>query len=233
MPRKRNELKEQNDNYNKAFPTAMRELMKKTTQAELAGYLSKTRQAITYYCDGSSSPDWETLVKIADYFDVSTDWLLGRAPDPARTPCAAEELGLSAETINLIKKCESINFYDDAMQGIDTLIQKGSFLYFASRINRFCQAVKSNIELAKVYDCTSTEGNDPKFNRLTDEIVAEQAFKDTFLAHYPQYANHFDIRVGARYIATFKRDLGDEFEELLRKISNYNDFMTMQYDGSI
>ena len=76
MPRKR---KEQSDNYSKAFPSALRELMdaKRTTQNELADYLDKSRQAISYYCDGSSSPDWETIVRIAEFFDVSTDYLLG------------------------------------------------------------------------------------------------------------------------------------------------------------
>lgn len=233
MPRKRNEQKKNTENYNKAFPTMMRQLVEKTTQAELAAYLSKTRQAITYYCDGSSSPDWETLAKIADFFDVSTDYLLGRTVDPSRTPCAADELGLSAETINVIRNCRNISFYDDAMEGMNLLISEGSLLYFASRINRFCKAVSKNIELANVYDSLATDGDDPKFKRLSDEIVAEQAFKDAFLAYYPQYADHFDIRVGARYVATFKRDLGDEFEELLRKISNYNEFITSQYKGSV
>lgn len=76
MPRKR---KEQPDNFNKAFPTVMRKLMsqKGTTQNELADYLQKTRQSVSYYCDGSSSPDWETIVKIANFFDVSIDYLLG------------------------------------------------------------------------------------------------------------------------------------------------------------
>ena len=103
MPRKRNEQKEQCKNFNKAFPTVMRQLMKKTTQADLAEYLSKTRQAITYYCDGSSSPDWETLVKIADFFDVSTDYLLGRTFDPSRQPCAVDELGLAKENVDYLK----------------------------------------------------------------------------------------------------------------------------------
>ena len=77
MPRKR---KTEPKSFYKAFPTAMRTLMgiHGTTQNELADYLQRTRQSISYYCDGSSSPDWETLVKIADYFDVSTDYLLGR-----------------------------------------------------------------------------------------------------------------------------------------------------------
>lgn len=76
MPRKRNG---QPENYYKAFPTALRKLIEDRgiTHQVLAEQLGKSRQAISYYCDGSSSPDWETIVEIANYFSVSTDYLLG------------------------------------------------------------------------------------------------------------------------------------------------------------
>ncbi len=80
MPRKR---KGQPENYYKAFPTALRSLIEDRgiTHQVLAEQLGKSRQAISYYCDGSSSPDWETLVKIAGFFSVSVDYLLGLAEE--------------------------------------------------------------------------------------------------------------------------------------------------------
>nr|DAY19811.1 MAG TPA: repressor protein [Bacteriophage sp.] len=82
MPRKKSIT---TDSYDKIFPKRLRGLMetKNATQQELGEYLKKTRQAIGYYADGSSSPDWETLVKIARYFKVSTDYLLGLTDTPA------------------------------------------------------------------------------------------------------------------------------------------------------
>ena len=83
MPRK--QLKHP-DNYYKAFPSRLRLLMsgdagkiKRTvSQQELADYLDlKARQSVSAYCDGSGQPSWENIVKIATYFGVSTDWLLG------------------------------------------------------------------------------------------------------------------------------------------------------------
>lgn len=38
----------------------------------------KTRQTVSQYCNGVSEPGYSTLVKIADHFDVSIDYLLGR-----------------------------------------------------------------------------------------------------------------------------------------------------------
>lgn len=76
MPRKK---KVKNEDYFKAFPSVLRNLMADChiTQQALADHLEKSRQAICCYCDGSSSPDWETLVKIAKFFSVSTDYLVG------------------------------------------------------------------------------------------------------------------------------------------------------------
>ena len=77
MSRKKNA---RSDDYNAAFPTRLREIMaeKNKTQQDVANAIGKTRQAVGYYTDGSSSPDWKTLVELSRYFDVSVDWLLGR-----------------------------------------------------------------------------------------------------------------------------------------------------------
>lgn len=76
MPRKQNT---QSENFNKPFPKALRKLMDAngTTQSELAASLQKTRQVISCYCDGSTSPTWETIAGIANFYHVSADWLLG------------------------------------------------------------------------------------------------------------------------------------------------------------
>ena len=47
-------------------------------QKELAAYLNVTVATISNYEKGVHAPDYETLVKLADFFDVSTDYLLQR-----------------------------------------------------------------------------------------------------------------------------------------------------------
>lgn len=76
MPR---EKKERTTDYDKVLPRRLRYLMnkKRTTQAELGEAIKKSRQSVSYYCDGSVSPDWETIVSIAKYFHVTSDYLLG------------------------------------------------------------------------------------------------------------------------------------------------------------
>lgn len=65
--------------YDGCFATRLRELMKKSkvTQQDLAAAVGTTRQAISQYADGSVQPNIEKLYKIAEFFHVSADYLLG------------------------------------------------------------------------------------------------------------------------------------------------------------
>lgn len=57
---------------------------KKKTQDDVATFLGISRPAYGNYENGKREPDLETLTKLADYFDVSMDYLIGRSI--ARTP---------------------------------------------------------------------------------------------------------------------------------------------------
>ena len=48
------------------------------TQKQLAENLSLSPSALGNYIQGSREPDYGTLIRIADYFQVTTDFLLGR-----------------------------------------------------------------------------------------------------------------------------------------------------------
>ena len=48
------------------------------TQVQLAFRLNITRSALANYETGLREPDYELLIKIADYFEISLDYLLCR-----------------------------------------------------------------------------------------------------------------------------------------------------------
>ena len=52
------------------------------TQADAAKYLNCNRATITNYEIGRRNPDIETLVKLAEYYEVSVDYLLGLSAIP-------------------------------------------------------------------------------------------------------------------------------------------------------
>lgn len=62
--------------------TQARKRMKKTQQ-EVADYLGISRQAYSNFEAGKREPDYETLLKLGEYFGCSIDYLLGKKNDPA------------------------------------------------------------------------------------------------------------------------------------------------------
>lgn len=49
------------------------------TQASLAKVLKVSDRTVGFYETGGRDPDTDTLIKLADFFDVSVDYLLGRS----------------------------------------------------------------------------------------------------------------------------------------------------------
>lgn len=51
---------------------------KNLLQKDVAKYLNISTSAYGYYEQGKRDPDTETIKKLADFFDISADYLLGR-----------------------------------------------------------------------------------------------------------------------------------------------------------
>ena len=89
------------------FPNILKQLRKsrKLNQATLAEALGMSQATITSWENGKRIPDIEMLVKLADYFGVTTDYLLGRTPmeievihdDPPPLPPEQIEMVFSTE----------------------------------------------------------------------------------------------------------------------------------------
>lgn len=56
------------------------------TQKDFAAILEITERSYQRYENGNNTPPYDTLIKIADYLNVSTDYLLGRTDDPTFNP---------------------------------------------------------------------------------------------------------------------------------------------------
>ena len=68
------------------FPNRLKELRqsKCVTQKCMAEFLGMREQAYQMYEYGKREPNHETTIKLANYFEVSTDYLLGVSDNPQR-----------------------------------------------------------------------------------------------------------------------------------------------------
>jgi len=56
----------------------------KVTMVDVAKALNITKQSVHKWTTGENIPSSDTLIALADYFNVSLDYLVGRSDNPTR-----------------------------------------------------------------------------------------------------------------------------------------------------
>jgi transcriptional regulator with XRE-family HTH domain len=105
-------------------------LSRNLTQEDFANILGVSRPAITKYETGEREPDYQTLIKISDYFGVSLDYLFGRKTQTA---------------INQEKLIKKLNIYE---KFVDALISEKIIEHKEDLSNDTMNEVTSVLKLA-------------------------------------------------------------------------------------
>ena len=77
------------------------------SQQKLAEILNTSQQTIFKYEKTLVEPDIETLISMADFFEVSVDYLIGNSDIRAKN-CRYEEVRLNEEEVNHIRMWRSL-----------------------------------------------------------------------------------------------------------------------------
>ena len=80
---------------------------RKISQTSLGNYLGVTRSTICQYEKGNRQPDFETLKKLSEYFEVSVDYLIGNTDNPFKPLEWTEKekaLGVGNHAVKLSEK---------------------------------------------------------------------------------------------------------------------------------
>lgn len=114
------------------------------SQKELAEYIGVLPNVISYFCKGTRTPNTEQIIKIADFFDVTTDYLFGRT-DIETTDTTiqgvCEYTGLSEYNIEKITRFTA----EPALsRAFSTLLDDTNLLLFLFQLDDY--AIKCNCE---------------------------------------------------------------------------------------
>lgn len=99
----------------------------KLTQEELAKRVGISRAALSHYEKNRREPDYETLERIADYFEVNVDYLLGRTNNPA--PVNADEKDKTFFMSKIATEFPDIDLMFKDMESMDAEEMKDVYEY--------------------------------------------------------------------------------------------------------
>ena len=77
------------------------------SQRTLAEAIGVSQQSVNKYENHNIEPDIETMIRIADYFDTSVDYLIGHT-DKRNLHMDPNASGLDAEEVKLVKQYRSL-----------------------------------------------------------------------------------------------------------------------------
>ena len=131
---------------------------KPVTQKELAAHLGVRPQTVSLYCTGESLPNCEQLLKIAEYFGVTADYMItGRMPEnkPVR-----EMLGLSETAVQNLRLVNDGYFEDSPLMlpMLDCLLNSKDFYLVLAKAADIQQAgVEAGTELKEFYEWKASQ----------------------------------------------------------------------------
>lgn len=169
------------EKYNARFATTLRDFMaihpqtgKQTTQKELAECLGVRPQTVSLYCMGESLPNCEQVLKIANFFGVTVDYMItGRLPEnkPVR-----EMLGLSENTVQNLRLVNDGYFEDSPymLPLLDCLLSEKDFYTTLERAAYWQQnGAEETEDLREFYTWKATQVlNDFFLNFLSKDLKA-------------------------------------------------------------
>ena len=131
------------NNKNALFPSQLRNERKKKgiSQADLARVLGVSKSTIGLWETGDTLPDAKALHDLADYFEVSADYLLCFTTDSHRTPRAADDLGISREAVNVLSFMKSETFKKHDNDIVSKFIGSFGFVKIIAQIDYLSRLV--------------------------------------------------------------------------------------------
>lgn len=193
------------------FPSRLRKLMEetKTTQRELALAIGVRPQTVSLYVQGQSFPDVNGLARIANYFSISADYLIGNSEMP-NTDLTMQDIhkmtGLSAGAIcklqNIYEKNRKTAFSDI----ISLLIEDSNAEYYLSIIGELisCSIEETGEEIISV----GVAGSEM---RLPKEKMLKTIFQTSFIDALPRIVSEY----GRQFDKTPNQRTEEYFELLL------------------
>jgi len=187
--------------FDSAFPKRLRFLMEcaNTTQDSLAECLGITRQCVAQWKDGKTKPDIYYLDKVADFFDVSTDYLLGRTEDfrgNADVIAVEKRLGLSPVSQEVFESILQSRTYSDDFSSytggfdvINQLLESEFLIDLKTEMNRYIAQMHALKYYEEKYDDIARTPHKERMKLLSESMK---------ISMYAEYQN--EITKGEFYL---------------------------------
>ena len=179
--------------------------MSHTTRDGLASYLGVSPQMVSQYLNGKSSPSHVILIKIADYFNVSVDYLLGRTPNPYINTYTNDFLLIVPKTALRVS-----NMDEEQRFMFERIVSNPEFMNLLDSIIQ----IKKIVGVESHYQHIHEEDDD---NDNLD--VSEQMLYNELVKKYPHLEGRLCVASGVDAIEVKRKVLEKQFNSIVEHVT--------------
>ena len=137
------------------------------TQSQLAEQTGVNQSALSDYINKNKAPTCASIVALAHFFSVSTDYLLGLTADPAIVRSAVDTLGLTPMVVEKIRKLQECTTSDcDTLGKFNKCLENENIWTLLYLINDYITAAKAE----GIYNALLAEYNGD-YDSLDKELI--------------------------------------------------------------
>ena len=178
------------------FTKRLKSLRGNNSQKAVAKEIGTDQQTLSRYETGDRTPDAEMLLRIADYYNVSTDYLLGRTeipsiPTDGKLQAAAEVTGLSDAAITSLQKLYENNNMTWKTEILNMILESDEFLHILHYIEQSFTRPNKKIQYELLSTTTEDIGRTVITNylnaildKIREKFYGKQDYRDLYgIAH--------------------------------------------------
>lgn len=121
---------------NKILGERLKKLRGKRTQEDISSSLGLSRARYSHYENDRVEPDTETLNKMADFYNVTIDYLLGRTDHPEPIDIDDEEISLAFYMSKIANEFPDINLMFKDMESLTAEDMKEVYEYIKFKMSQ-------------------------------------------------------------------------------------------------
>lgn len=213
--------------FNNILAVRLRQLMygSGTTQQELAEKTGCSRQAIAQYMDGSNAPNIDKLILIAEFFNVSIDYLVGKDKEQTEEELVQSIVnytGLDEKSVEVLHnlKCESTNEIEETVKKISAVLSgrrsqdtKTDLSFINTFINSQFNAVFNHPNSYLYEYCRNLKKCIEIYNQVIDFEIQDDFDTDFLFQKFHKFDD--DIKEIKKKIRVEKYLITDDFNDTL------------------
>lgn len=172
----------------------------------------------------------EFLWCFADYYEVSSDYLLGFSDDPAPKPTAVDELGLKPIVVEEIRDLASeMGFFDGedtsetSLQALNVFLNRSLKTPLYEMIN----CLNDAIEVERSAPPSKLLPNDRKYIRGVEreDIYAGYVLQNKLIDLHPELRGRIHVIYGSQRLKPQVDEICDLFRSIIENMTGYREFI--------